>query len=146
MHLHDGDGHHAEDQSGDGASEQTDRQEQSASELDQAREKREGRRQADLGREELAGRLETVAAESAEQFLRAVWDEKQARRRADERFGEGREPCGDGVERGENGAGGGRDECGHLWFLQASNPAVRCGAYEPRRWRRATGLSAIAHQ
>ena len=72
MDEDDRDGHHAEHQGGDEARGEAGGERNAAKKLDEAGEKGERGGQPELGREELARRIDAVAAEPAEQFLRAV--------------------------------------------------------------------------
>ena len=68
MDEDDRDGHHAEHQGGDKARGKPGGERKAAEELDEAREKGERGGKPELGREELARRIDAVAAEPAEQF------------------------------------------------------------------------------
>src|SRR5271166_2612619 len=120
MNLDHRHGHHAEHQRGDRAGQETDRQHESAEKFDQAGDERKRRGQAEFGREELAGRIDAVAAEPTKQFLRAVRHQHEAGGDTHQRFGEWRERIGDRLEGGNDGLGRGLDRKRHgtpfLWI------------------------------
>ena len=88
MHLVGGHGHEHGDRRAGRPGQEADRQEQAAEELGRAHQvgERQGRLQADLA-EEPGGAFD-VAAEPAEQLLRAVGHQEQAGEKADHRVGQ----------------------------------------------------------